>query len=542
MSLTNTACGNFSNLSLSGSVSGDVANFQSSATCFLDGSHNQLNFINGRISGNTVTGYYTVNGSWGYYDSGTFSLTRMNPVNNTTEFVKQQYRDFLNREADAGGLAHWVNQIDSGAMTRAQVIDSFFWSDEFGARIAPIVRLYFAYFLRIPDYEGLMYWVDAHNSGTSLWAISDSFAGSEEFQQRYGTLSNEAFVDLIYQNILGRAPDSGGYAYWVGELNSGRQTRGQVMVGFSESDEYKSTSSYEVFVTMMYVGMLRRSPEQGGFDFWVDYLDSGNSGLALIDGFLNSQEYASRFQGGAESCVEPPAGLISWWPGDGDAYDVWAGNNGQLLNGTTFTAGRVGWAFSFDGIDDNVFIGNPTNLQLSQSDYTVDAWVNFTSLTAPPGYGFCDGPGCDFTIVSKMGLDEYGEPNRNGWRLLKQSNNRLWFIAGVTGNFAYPGAPNVIQSTNEVTAGEWYHVAAVKTSQTISLYVNGELQESKPLPLDYRDDDLADVVIGYYPAEAARPSFMYGLIDEVEIFNRALSASEIAAIYNAGSAGQCKPQ
>jgi S-formylglutathione hydrolase FrmB len=216
------------------------------------------------------------------------------PLNNTTDFVKQQYRDFLNREADAGGLAHWVNQIDSGAMTRAQVIDSFFWSDEFGVRIAPIVRLYFAYFLRIPDYAGLMYWVDASSSGASLWAVSDSFAGSEEFGQRYGSLSNEGFVELIYQNILGRTPDSGGYAYWVGELNSGRQTRGQVMVGFSESDEYKSASSNEVFVTMMYIGMLRRSPEQGGFDFWVNQLDSGGSGLALIDGFLNSQEYANR--------------------------------------------------------------------------------------------------------------------------------------------------------------------------------------------------------------------------------------------------------
>ena len=55
-----------------------------------------------------------------------------------------------------------------------------------------------------------MYWVDACSSGASLWTVSDSFAGSEEFGQRYGTLSNEAFVELIYQNILGRAPDSGG--------------------------------------------------------------------------------------------------------------------------------------------------------------------------------------------------------------------------------------------------------------------------------------------------------------------------------------------
>jgi hypothetical protein len=218
-----------------------------------------------------------------------------NPLNDTTEFVKQQYRDFLNREAEPGGLQYWVNMIDSGAMTGAQVIESFLWSEEFGVRIAPIVRLYFAYFLRIPDYAGLMFWINAYSSGWSLKAISDSFAGSEEFQQRYGSFSDEAFVDLVYQNVMGRASDPGGYAFWVGELNSGRRTRGQVMIGFSESVEYEAKSSNEVFVTMMYVGMLRRSPEEGGFSFWVNYLDSANSGLALIDGFLNSTEYANRF-------------------------------------------------------------------------------------------------------------------------------------------------------------------------------------------------------------------------------------------------------
>ena len=229
--------------------------------------------------------------------SGTITVNQSgkNPLNDTTEFVKQQYRDFLNREAETAGLQFWVNIIDSGAMTRAQVIESFFWSNEFGATIAPIVRLYFAYFLRIPDYGGLMYWIDQFSNGQSLEAISDAFAASSEFQQTYGALSNEGFVNLIYQNILGRAHDPGGYAFWVGELNSGRQTRGQVMIGFSESAEYEGLTNHEVYVTMMYIGMLRRSPEQEGFNFWVDYLDGGNSGLSLIDGFLNSQEYADRF-------------------------------------------------------------------------------------------------------------------------------------------------------------------------------------------------------------------------------------------------------
>ena len=65
--------------------------------------------------------------------------------------------------------------------------------------------------------------------------------------------------------------------------------------GFSESPEYTGNTANDVFVTMMYAGMIRRSPEQSGFDFWVNYMDAGNSGLALIMGFLNAPEYHNRF-------------------------------------------------------------------------------------------------------------------------------------------------------------------------------------------------------------------------------------------------------
>ena len=99
----------------------------------------------------------------------------------------------------------------------------------------------------------------------------------------------------MYQNVLGRSPNPGGYAYWVGQLNLGGLTRGELMLEFSESTEYTELTRIEVFVTMMYVGMLQRSPDQGGFDYWVGYLDSGNSEYSVIDAFLNSQEYANRF-------------------------------------------------------------------------------------------------------------------------------------------------------------------------------------------------------------------------------------------------------
>ena len=224
-----------------------------------------------------------------------FSGQSLTPLNDTTEFVKQLYRDFLNREGDEGGIAYWVNRIDGQTATHAAAVESFLLSEEFGQRISPVVRLYFAYFLRIPDYDGLMYWVGRYATGTTLEEISSAFAGSPEFQSTYGSLSNEQFVQLVYQNVLGRQPDEGGLAFWTGELDSGHRSRGQVMAGFSESAEYAELTGNPVYVTMTYMGLLRRAPDQGGFDYWVGRMDSGDSGQILIDGFLASAEYAGRF-------------------------------------------------------------------------------------------------------------------------------------------------------------------------------------------------------------------------------------------------------
>jgi GH43 family beta-xylosidase len=100
-----------------------------------------------------------------------------------------------------------------------------------------IRRLYRAYFLRDSDPGGLEYWSELYAGGRSLSAISSGFAGSAEFRARYGTLSDAGFVDLVYRNVLGRAAEPSGHAYWTGMLAAGR-TRGWVMIGFSESAEF----------------------------------------------------------------------------------------------------------------------------------------------------------------------------------------------------------------------------------------------------------------------------------------------------------------
>jgi uncharacterized protein DUF4214 len=226
---------------------------------------------------------------------GTHPCAKDNDVFGSTRFyVMQQYRDFLGRESDFGGLYYWMRAIGGGT-SPAAVTKSFFDSVEFGGTVAPIARLYFAYFNRVPDLAGFQYWLAQYRAGMSLNDISQVFASSAEFQGTYGSLTNSQFVTLVYQNVLGRPPDATGLAYWTNQLDSGLMTRGQVMVGFSESREYRQTSYNRVFVTMTYYGMLRRMPDPGGFTYWVGQLDGGASALDLINGFLGSIEYHRRF-------------------------------------------------------------------------------------------------------------------------------------------------------------------------------------------------------------------------------------------------------
>ena len=101
-----------------------------------------------------------------------------------------------------------------------------------------VYRLYRAYFLREPSAAELTYWADRYaNGNATLASISDFFARSNEFKNRYGSLTNAQFVDLVYQNVLGRPADAAGRAHWIAQLDKG-QSRGSVMIGFSESGEF----------------------------------------------------------------------------------------------------------------------------------------------------------------------------------------------------------------------------------------------------------------------------------------------------------------
>ena len=80
-----------------------------------------------------------------------------------------------------------------------------------------------------------------------------------------------------------------------------------------------------------------------------------------------------------------PEGLVSWYCAEGDATDSAGDNDGTLLNGATFTAGKVGQAFLFDGMDDQVSIPHRAD-QNPGSAFTVEAWINPSCVRTRPLY------------------------------------------------------------------------------------------------------------------------------------------------------------
>ncbi|MFN8017720.1 MAG: DUF4214 domain-containing protein [Acidimicrobiales bacterium] len=162
--------------------------------------------------------------------------TPLAPFGSGADYVKRQYQDLLGRQPSAA-------ELQAGVATLANTPVDVFTTNlaHTPARVAerhPVIRLYFAFFERSPDLAGANHWINKRKAGTNLTQIASAFAASSEFENTYGKLTNQAFVQQVYVNVFGRQPDPAGLAYWTKKLDAKTATRGQVMVGFSESSEY----------------------------------------------------------------------------------------------------------------------------------------------------------------------------------------------------------------------------------------------------------------------------------------------------------------
>ena len=265
----------------------------------------------------------------------------------------------------------------------------------------------------------------------------------------------------------------------------------------------------------------------------VAYSDAANYSVTVtnIYGGLTSSNATLTVQ----SCIQPPAGLISWWPGEGNANDIIGTNNGTLMGGATATnAGVVGSCFSFDGV--NSYVQIPDSPTLQPTNLTIEAWVLFNSLdssgSANPGHQY---------IVFKQNLDDV---NFEGFSLGKDRWNHVPNPPATNGDVFYflvsssDGSQTAeADSAITISTNVWYHVAGVRGPNFVQIYVNGQLQGQSSVSFSQSYSSLP-VYFGtsgenYWDGKLA------GQLDEVSLYNRALSASEIAAIYSAGAGGKC---
>lgn len=236
----------------------------------------------------------------------------------------------------------------------------------------------------------------------------------------------------------------------------------------------------------------------------------------------------------AQVCDPIPSGVISWWPGDTNANDIASTNNGFLEGGAT--AGNPGFdegCMVFDGT--NGLCEIPDEPSLHPTNLTIEAWVRCDSRDAASNGGY---PGQQYIIFHQ----NVNPGNFEGFDLAKDrrppyvGTNDTWCfeVTSVTGTIT-----NIfVESTNYVYTNIWYHLAGVRGSNYIALYVNGVLQQQTnldfaqsygPYPMYF-----ADTGESYYDPKFA------GALDEVAFYNRALSSNEIYAIYAAGHGGKCK--
>ena len=224
----------------------------------------------------------------------------------------------------------------------------------------------------------------------------------------------------------------------------------------------------------------------------------------------------------AAVCVTPPSGLVSWWPGDGSANDIVDLNDGTLQNGATFAPGKVGQAFSLDGTDDYVSVPDQSDWTLGDDEFTIDLWVNFKEIPIrAPFVDHNEGPGETNKWI--FWYDDIGHRGPGGPALRFHINSPT---LGPLDPVVYPWMPRT---------DRWYHVAVTRSGSSYSLYLDGQ-----KVITETDSNTIPDAEVELSIGQSEFQYFFNGLIDEVEIIDRALSASEIRDIFNAGSAGKCR--
>jgi hypothetical protein len=259
------------------------------------------------------------------------------------------------------------------------------------------------------------------------------------------------------------------------------------------------------------------------FDGLVDELSLYNRALAAteIQAIYNAGSLGKCPPTPPTNCVAPPSGLLSWWQAEGNGNDSVNGNTAVLLNGTSFTNGEVGQGFSFDGVSDEIVVSNSPTINFGTNDFSIEGWIKaFPNSTA---FNLN-------TIIDKRFNQTIG------YEFTLESGSLHLRLSSTPGSDGTGGTEGP-----DLRDGTFHHVAVSVTrssSTGIVFYVDGAaVGAADPTSQQGSLSNSAVMVIGEH--SAGLNTYFDGVIDELSLYGRALSAAEIQSIFSAGSAGKC---
>lgn len=227
---------------------------------------------------------------------------------------------------------------------------------------------------------------------------------------------------------------------------------------------------------------------------------------------VNADQADSDEDGIGDACDVPQAGLVSRWSAEGNANDSAGANHGTLQGGAGFAPGKIGEAFSLDGVDDSVIVPDAPGLDLT-TQMSVAVWIKIDAFDQATGAGVFarDVGGYVLAVYS----DNYGIPAKR--------RKVSWGRNGI----------DETVSSRTLDAGVWHHIAVTHNNGARNIYIDGVLNVSSG------GSNFAalstPVSLGGY---SFAPGWnLHGLLDEVLVYNRVLTAAEVQGIVEAAPTG-----
>jgi serine/threonine protein kinase len=285
------------------------------------------------------------------------------------------------------------------------------------------------------------------------------------------------------------------------------------------------------------VGMSARGQALQPFCGRIDEVSIYNRGLTPKEIFAIYKAGRAGKRPLPSAYQPPPAGLVGWWRGEEDARDAVGIHHGTLMNGTSFAPGKIGQAFRFDGTNGCVKVPRAPDLDVGK-DLTIDFWMK------PDPDNFMDK--CCQALVD---TDFYEIGIEPGWTALTGIDMCVVTDIGIPLEqiFRTDSHPSLVctAETNSqaavISRNEWHYIAGTYDGSSLQLYIDGKpwgipTRHSGPIfPMSPTSFLAFGSAAGknFYPKDLVGNRYYKGLLDEVRIFNRALSAKEIADAFRA---------